>query len=230
MTFQQAYEVWLQTQLSDCKRVRRKRVAALHRDREPTFLREVWFPVMGSLEGVVPEYEIMGEEGRVRYLHYAFLRGGMQVNVEVDDNTSNGSDFERRAFTQGRRRDMYLEATGWRVLRLALDDVMNRPLACRELLERWMVRWGGRARRMTEQQWRQEQVTLLARNGSRYITLTEVSEHLSVCDKTARMIMRELMKQGTFAAACTGKQRIHRYKLLTSSTLIPRKYEDAPLR
>jgi hypothetical protein len=229
MAFERLYKNWRQKHLSASQGERRVRLRNRQGHGTAAFVREVWLPLMGSLDELIPEYEVVDAEGLRRYLQLAFVRGGLQVDLEIDGFRAYGTLGDRRTFADERRRDVSLQIGGWQVLRFSDDDVLTHPMECRELLRRWLERWGGSIRRVTEREWRQEQVIALARNRESFVTLSEVSEHLAVCDKTARTIMRELLKLGWFAAAGAGKRRIHRYKL-KAGVITLRRCGDAPLR
>lgn len=212
MSFEALYVPWYQRHWEHSGRERRRRLEK-HSAEDIAFLGGVWFPLMGALEGLTPQAEIVDVEGRVRYLDYAWMQGGLLLNIEIDA----AFPLDRRSAVEEKRRDVALQIGGWQIARFAQEDVLHRPEHCRQALGAWMGRWVqvGKARTRTDP--RQEEVLRLAMAGGGTVRFREVVRCLQVSDKTALAVLRGLVDQGLIAAAGGAKKRVHKYYVRSSA-------------
>ncbi|WP_199615460.1 DNA-binding response regulator [Paenibacillus alkalitolerans] len=220
MTFDQAYESWFSRHLNQSSGERKRRLVEKSEKKdeqgnedypEKLFLRNIWWPLYGSLEHVHPEYEVIDFAGKTRFLDEALVRYPLLVDMEVDGYGPHLRDISRWDFSDERRRDPGLEILGWNVIRFSFDDVKKKPLECQHLLKHWMGRWTISPASPFELNLQEREIVKLALSQGSAINLSQVMKLLSITDKPARKLMKELVNRKVFSPV--GVQRIHVYTL-----------------
>jgi|GEM_PF-3162828 len=207
MALEEKYACWYRQYAVDSGKERRIRMKERYGEAEAAFVREVWFPLFGGFDGLIPQAEAIDAEGEKRVLDFAWIYGGLMLNVEID----HAEPLGRSALVQERRRDLHMQAAGWHVVRVAADDVVLRPERCRRMLEVWMNRWVGVGRQMRDP--RQDDVLRFAMASGGTVRFRDVVRYLQVSDKTALAVLRGLVDQGVLAAAGGARKRVHKYQV-----------------
>ncbi|WP_199621560.1 hypothetical protein [Paenibacillus alkalitolerans] len=81
--FNAAYEKWLADHKSKSEGERLRRLEEGHGEPEKLFLENVWWPVVGSLDDLHPEYEVVDFKGGKRYLDFAYIRRYYKIALEI---------------------------------------------------------------------------------------------------------------------------------------------------
>lgn len=207
--FETAYEAWLQQHLNQSGRERRKRIKERIGAAEMAFLREVWFELFGGFDDLAPQLEVYDAEGCKRHLDFAWVRCGIQIDIEVD----RGEARNRKQLAEERARDMHLQIAGWHIARFAKEDLLARPQYCRRLLAAWMSRFIRIGKTRMYRDAREDEVLKLAMAGGGTVKFRDVVQGLQVSEKTALAILRRLMSEGLIAADGAATQRVHKYRL-----------------
>jgi len=164
---------------------------------------------------------VIDAEGCKRYLDFAWMRGDVLLNLEIDHEAPK----DRWHFNDERRRDLNLQIGGWHIARFVKDDILARPEHCRRMLEAWMSRWIRIGNEPFCRDARQAQVLKLAMANGGTVRFREVVRCLQVSEKTALAVLRRLVDQGVIAADGRAKQRVHFYRLRTQAL-----HTDSPQR
>jgi len=215
-SFDEAHDAWFRTHLRESAGDRRlqleRRAAKESADgeecAEKRFLRDVWWPVYGELESLVPEYEVIDGLGKTRFLDHAFVRYPVLVDIEIDGYGTHQKDASRWTFADDRRRDAGLRMIGWDVLRFAFSDVREHPLACQQVLRRWME--AIKPRISQKQEWVEHVVRLSIYNSP--FSLVDVMELLRISEHPARRLLKELVLNQIILPAGSGEQRVRTYQ------------------
>ncbi len=216
ISFDEAHEVWFRKHVKSSAGDRRllleRRSTNASGDEEcaeTRFLRDVWWPVYGELDSLIPEYEVVDGLGKTRYLDHAIVRYPVLADLEVDGYSAHQKDGSRWSFADDRRRDAGLRMLGWDVFRVAYSDVKDHPFACREMLRRWMEAVEPK-KALKEQQ--MEEVTMLSMYQSPF-TIGDVMRLLRISENPARAILKELVSKRVIAPAGKGDQRVRSYQI-----------------
>ncbi|MFD2614537.1 DUF559 domain-containing protein [Paenibacillus gansuensis] len=98
-------------------------------------MEQVWWPLVGSFEGLHPEYEVHDWNRKSQFLDFAFLTHSGCIGIEIDGYQSHVKDMDRERFSYALNRDTFLTGLGWRIIHFSFDDVQKRPEVCRMLLQ-----------------------------------------------------------------------------------------------
>lgn len=214
--FDRAYERWFRRHVNasvgERRRLLERRVEKEEKygedAAEKKFLRNVWWPLYGSLDRIVPEFEVVDFLGTTRFLDHAVIQYPLLADIEVDGYGPHLKNISRWDFANERRRDASLEILGWRVIRFSFDDVKDHPLDCQHLLRHWMERcFPGR-----EEDDPEKRVIALGRY-QEVIGLKDVTKVLGVSVPTARKLLRTLVLNHMLVPLGTGAKRVHFYRL-----------------
>ncbi|HZG85073.1 hypothetical protein [Paenibacillus sp.] len=208
--FERAFRTWFRHHAERSRGERRRRLLERYGEAEISFLRNVWYPAFGSLEGLSPEHEAIDAEGKTRFLDHAFFASGFMWDLEIDGYGPHLRDIDRRQFADERRRDVALQIVGWRVARFSYDDVVEKPWISRRLLERCLA--------LPAERDAQTEALLyyaMARGGE--ITVGEARETLRKSDKPTLAKLRQLVRDGWLEPVSVEAKRVHRYRVRTEA-------------
>ncbi len=206
--FDECFEAWFRTHLEAAAGERRRRLTENYGGAEKLFLQNVWFPAFGTLDGLSPEHEVLDAEGRTRFMDHAYIVPGFLWGFEVDGYGPHLRDIDRRKFADERKRDVSLQAVGWRIARFAYDDVNEQPWTCRRLVEIIMAdamkkREDVRKDRLVQR--------AMALGGT--IHVQEARETLGMSDKPVLALLRALVFDGVMEPFNEGRIRVHQYRV-----------------
>lgn len=183
-----------------------------HGHAEQMFLQQVWWPAVGSFEGLVPEYEVRDFKDGYRYLDFAYLREPYRICFELDGFGPHLRDISRWQFADQLQRQNDLVSDGWKVYRFSFDLVKEHPRRCQTAIQQMMGKWFGASRGMEHLTLQEIEVVRLAAARMSGFTPLEAAKRLGSCDKTARKLLHRLLESGILCGRGSEK-RIMAYKL-----------------
>ncbi|WP_308638331.1 hypothetical protein [Paenibacillus silvisoli] len=149
MTFQNAYQQWLDRQVAEpLSEGQQHRLAEGHGHAERMFLQQIWYPAFRHFDGLHAEYEIADFKDGSRYLDFAFVREPIKLAIEIDGYDTHLGKANRWQFSDNLMRQNHLVIDGWHILRFSYDDITSRPRMCEQLLQQYMGCWLGSGRGM----------------------------------------------------------------------------------
>ncbi|TLS53030.1 DNA-binding response regulator [Paenibacillus antri] len=203
-TFDSAHEAWFDAALRGLTRKARESLERGHGHGERRFLRDVWWPAVGSFEHLHPQYEVRDFEGNAIRIDFAYLRPPFRICIEVEENPCRSASEPRAE---------RLAADYWIVLRFPLADVLQDPLRCRRTLTGAFDRM---FRDETTDPSRlspgEKDILRLAARSVRPTKPSDVMRALQVSDKTARALLKSLVDKRLLRPAGTGSKRIRAYE------------------
>lgn len=223
--FEGIHERWLSKHLRERKGEAKRRLEEGYSTGERAFVEKVWWPVVGRLDDLIPEYEIRDFSDGPRFLDFAYVRGEFRICMEVDGYGPHWRDISRRQFADQWMRQNHLVLDGWKVLRFAYDDVVEKPRRCQQII--WqalglaVIASGKDAASLGEED---TKLTLLERQILRSMRTAAVGEgqgtaawvkaEFKVSVHSAYRALHKLMKLGYLAAANPTSKRITQYVLV----------------
>lgn len=216
MNFQPAYKRWIDRTIKNSSPERRRRLQKGLGHAEFHFLRRVWWPAVGTMDHLHPEYEVADFDGISRFVDFAYLRADVRLAIEIDGFTTHAQNINRDQFAARLRRQNMLTLERWDVLRFAYHDVEAHPRQCQTTIQQYM---GSRFASDLRQDERpplivaaDREIIRLARSLPRPVTPRDVMLHLDVSRNTAYRYLRRLVRRRWLLAA-RGTRRIRSYKL-----------------
>jgi hypothetical protein len=90
---------------------------------------------------------------------------------------------------------IHLSIDGWKVIRFAYDDIVERPRQCQQIIQQLMGRWLGESQNssgfvLTSHE---KEIIRLAVRTTKPLTPGEVSEQLGICRRTAQKLLHGLL-------------------------------------
>ncbi|MBO7744541.1 DNA-binding response regulator [Paenibacillus sp. MWE-103] len=141
--FEKAYASMLEEAYRSAAEERKRRLSS-RENAEKMFLEHAWWPAVGNLNDLHPEYEIIDLKGGTRFVDYAYLPPQpFRMAIEIDGYGSHWRDVSRWKFADDLVRQNHLLISGWRLLRFAFDDIQEKPVRCQQTLLLALAKWGG---------------------------------------------------------------------------------------
>lgn len=214
MNFEQAHTVFLQHHLKLRKGERRGRLERGHLYAETMFLKRVWWPIQGNLDHLHPEYEVRDWRGRSYFGDFAFLPACLKLIIEIKGYNPHVKDMDRQGYCNELNRELYLQASGFRVISFAYDDVMERPDTCIFLLRMLLGRFKPSEKSIDLSLLAKREIILLSQTKSPGIRPIDVEKHLSMNHRQAVNLLQSLVSDGILETIKTGNgQRVRYYQL-----------------
>lgn len=103
---------------------------------------------------------------------------------------------------------------GWKVIRFAYDDLLEKPRRCQQLVQQLLGKWfgGERIAPMPELTARHKEIVRAAIRKGAPVTPADVCRELQISDRHARDLLRRLMEIEVLLPA-SGTKRIRSYRL-----------------
>ncbi|MCK8490107.1 endonuclease domain-containing protein [Paenibacillus sp. MBLB2552] len=141
MEFDETHQRWLASHRKHRSGERKDRLERGHGHGEQLFLRNVWWPLRGSLDNLHPEYEIADWRGWPYFADFAWLTEAVKLIIEIKGFGPHVRDMDRTMYSRELNREIFLQALGYRVISLSYDDVERQPEICIMLLRMLMSRF-----------------------------------------------------------------------------------------
>lgn len=210
--FEQQYEEWLQMNLDQESNPRRRELLQKglgHGTIE--FLRSVWFPAIGNLNHLLPEWEVRDFNNGYRYLDLAYMPGGAKGGIEIQGYGPHARDLDVRRFKDLCRRHCLLSLDNWTFLPIAYPSIVEEPKQCQQLVLAFIGKFIATDVPSTLS-WLEAETIRFARRLLRPITPLELTKHLRVSDRQTRRILHRMVELQILDIA-SGQDRVRTYKL-----------------
>ncbi|SDX14925.1 hypothetical protein [Paenibacillus sp. CF384] len=216
--FEQAYTRMMEQALAGGSEERKRRLAE-HGDAEKALLQQVWWPAVGNLDYLHPEYELQDLKGGTRFVDYAYCPPlTYQLLLEVDGFGPHWRDISRWKFADDLSRQNHLLIEGWKLLRFAYDEVMEKPRRGQQTLLMALAKWGGIARPAGEELSVYERALLhLMQECWGELSPVTAAKKMGISRESAAKYLRSLVSKGLLVAKVTPTGRVMRYKFSTSN-------------
>ncbi|OBZ13233.1 transcriptional regulator [Bacillus sp. FJAT-26390] len=210
--FEQHYEEWLRENIDNENNPRRRELLSKglgHGTVE--FLRSAWFPAVGNLKHLFPEWEVRDFSNGYRYLDLAYMPAGAKGGIEIQGYGPHARDLDVRRFKDLCRRHCLLSLDGWTFLPIAYPSIVDEPKQCQQLVLSFIGKFIA-TDVPSSLSWLEAETVRFARRLLRPITPLELASHLRVSDRQTRRILHELVNLHILDIA-SGQQRARTYKL-----------------
>lgn len=210
--FQQLYEEWIQENMNKEENPRRREILNKglgHGTVE--FLRSVWFPAVGHLNHLYPEWEVRDFNNGYRYLDLAYMPAGAKGGIEIQGYGPHARDLDVRRFKDLCWQHCLLALDGRTFLPIAYLSIIDEPKQCQQLVLSFIGRFIS-SDVSSSLSCLEAETVRFARRLLRPITPLELANHLRVSDRTVRRILHKLVKMQILDIA-SGHHRARTYKL-----------------
>ena len=130
--FDEVYTSWMEKHIAEAANGRRREILQKGLSRGSVdFLQYIWFPVIGHLDHLYPEYEIRDFNNGYRYLDFAYMPGNAKGCIEIQDYRSHARDIEVSRFKglgempPAQLKETTMDPSKRVLLRVEIPDAMN---------------------------------------------------------------------------------------------------------
>lgn len=127
MGFAEEHRKWVEEHMSRRTGERRGRLKRGHGHGERMFLEKVWWPMMGHLNDLHPEYEVLDWRSRPYFVDFVWKPGQVKFAFEVKGYGPHVQNTDRTRYRQELNRETYLQIAGYRVVAIPYDDLEASP-------------------------------------------------------------------------------------------------------
>ncbi|GGG76054.1 hypothetical protein [Paenibacillus radicis (ex Gao et al. 2016)] len=219
VNFEEAYAEWIRSHLDGRSGERKGRLERGHQHAEQLFLRQVWWPVVGNLEKLHPEYEIIDWRGKSYFADFVWVSGHIKLAIEVKGFGPHVAETDRRKYAEELNREVFFQGLGYNVIAFSYDDVAGRAEICATLLRLLLSRYQTLESPIKLDDLIQKEIIRLACKQGGWLRPLDASRHLSLNHRTTIRQLQALCDQGYFRPAVTvskaGKEgKVLQYELM----------------
>jgi len=213
--FDEVYERWLSNQIANEKNPRRReRLEKGLSYGTVLYLRSIWFPAIGNLDHLYPEYEVRDLNNGCRYLDLAYMPSDSKGCIEIQDYRTHARDIEIARFKDLCLKQALLSLDGWLFLPIAFLSIRDDPSICKQLTLAFVGKFLSVGIR-SELNWAEAETLRFARSLVRPFTPRELSSHLRLTERRTREHLHQLVNKQLIVVA-SGNQRYRTFKLSRS--------------
>ena len=214
--FEKQYATWLEKHKAAASGEQLRRLVKKHGFGEKLLLEQAFWPVLGSLDLLHPEYEIIGSNGERYFIDIAYIRNPKSTAIEADGYNPHARDIDRDQFSRALDRQNEIVLADWNILRFSIDKLKDNPVDCQRTVRKMLVNWYGEEHPfMQGLNIYQRELMRMAIRSSVLISVEEASSLLNKKERFTRETLQSLVKLNLFEAA-SGTSRIHKYRLSSS--------------
>ncbi|MDU0329701.1 MULTISPECIES: transcriptional regulator [Paenibacillus] len=210
--FDAVYLEWLERQINEETNLRRKEFLKKGLSRGTTdFLRYIWYPAIGNLNDLYPEYEVRDFNNGFRYLDLAYMPGNAKGCIEIQDYRSHARDIEAGRFKDLCMKQALLALDDWLFLPIAYLSIREDPGVCKQLVLSFVGKFLSNAV-PSNLHWAEAEALRFARRLMRPFTPGELADHLRLSKQHTRAILRAMHSRKLLEVA-GGRQRYRTFRL-----------------
>lgn len=206
MNFEQEHCTWIQGHFAQRSGEQRRRLEQGHMHGEKLFLKKVWWPIMGSFDGLYPEYEITDFRGRAYFADFAWIQPHVKLIIEIKGFQPHVQDMDRKKYCYELNRELFMQSLGFHVISFAYDDVDQRPDLCKTLLRMLLSRYEPTTDVLA---WMEKQILLLACSQASLLRPIDVQRHLNINHRTAVRYLKRLCQKEWLRPVSSGERVLY---------------------
>lgn len=216
MGFEAMHEQWLMSHLKRRTGERKSRLHRGHGHGERLFLERVWWPLFGHFDHLHPEYEVTDWRGKPYFVDFAWIRGQCRIAFEIKGYGSHVQNADRIRYRRELNRETFLQTLGFRVVSIPYDDLEESPEITRFLVKSLLAPYMT-AEDSSKYSIVEREIMKFAMLAGRPIRPVDIIRELSVNDRTAARMLKQLSDKGKLRPIVRGRSgRITRYEWVRS--------------
>jgi hypothetical protein len=211
--FETEYRNWLNKHIAQSSGERLRRLKKRHGFGEKYLLEQAWWPIVGNLDNLYPEYEFIDSDGNYYYMDFGYIRSPKPTCLESDSFSSHARDADRETFSHGLNRQNEIVLADWNILRFSIDKLKEDPKPCQNQIRKMLEQWYGEdSANMLGLCLYKREIIRLATRSEIPITPAIASTCLGKSERFTREKLHQLVQAGILEEA-TGNKRIRSYRL-----------------
>jgi len=220
MSFEIEHEKWLKSHLMRRHGERKDALRRGHGFGNRTFAEQIWWNLLGSFDGLHPEYEVKDWRGRSYFVDFMWILGSLRFIFEIMDYGSHGTD--RSKYRMDLNRELYLQAQDCVVISISLDELKENPTFVLAMVRSILAPYLAAVEAKGENQPRkytkiERQLMRLAIRNHRILSPSKAAGELEVHRQTAIKYCHKLVEKGKFRAIPSGATgKVYKYEYIGS--------------
>ncbi|WP_276353519.1 DNA-binding response regulator [Cohnella caldifontis] len=212
-SFEAAYQRWMEYHIRRSTGERKRRLQQGLSYSSKLFVRNLWWPAIGNLDDLHPEYEVHDFKDGSRFLDFAIILDGLVLCIEIDDYGTHARNLTRWQFDDHLDRQNDLVLDDWKILRFSVDRIKDNPRHCQLKIQQALGKWGNAKPVLpTTDPIDLAIVKLLSSRGTSMSPI-EISKLLGWNNCTIALHLRKLSSEQIVFPEKAGKKRMTRYIL-----------------
>jgi hypothetical protein len=208
---------WLNKQIDEERNPRRRELLQKGLGHGTTeFLKNIWYPAVGNLNHLYPEWEVRDYSNRFRYLDLAYMPSRTRGCIEIQDFKSHARDIEAWRFKDLCKKQAYLALDDWLFLPIAYLSITDEPEVCKHIVLTFLGKFVSTPLDPAHA-WIEAKTLRYARGIARPFTSHELASHINRSDRQTRRILKTLVDSSLLVVA-DDKQRYRTYQLVSDSS------------
>jgi len=130
MGFEQEYVKFVELHKKESKGERRRRLEEGVGHAEKMFLEVIWWLAFGQFNHLHPEFEVVDENGKSRFIDFAFIFSWFKIAFEILGFGPHLRQKSRWSFSDEQQRIRSLSAGGWILMCFSYDEIKDNPEQC----------------------------------------------------------------------------------------------------
>lgn len=190
--FEKKYEEWLQKNIDEETNPRRRELLAKglgHGTYE--FTRSIWYPAVGNLDHLYPEWEVRDFNNGLRYLDLAYKPTVAKRCIEIHGFRSHARDIDVRRFKDLCLKQALLVLDDWTFLPVAYLSIIEEPEVCKQLVLSFIGKFQSTPV-LAGLNWAQTETLRFARRLLRPFVPGELANHLHISERHVRRILHDM--------------------------------------
>lgn len=211
MDYETSYAKWITRHRISRTGERLRRLVDGFNEPEQMLLREVIYPVVGTLHDLHPEFEVKVFRKPPFFIDIALIRGPLKIGFELEGYGPHQRDVDRYQFAYDRRRHLWLLGEGWVMLYFPFSDIKDRLEELQSYVRRALRRLEYRGEVLSVHE--REVIRIALASHRQIIKVSRVTKHLELGRDKTRELLREMEKKDLLSIMGDAPKHIHRYRL-----------------
>lgn len=210
------HERWINWHLSRRHGERKDALKRGHGFGNQLFIEKVWWPLVGHLEDLHPEYEVLDWRGRSYFVDFMWVLGSLRFAIEIMDYGSHGKD--RTKYRMDLNRGLYLQSQQCHVISISFDEMKENPVFIQAMLRHMLGPYLASGQPMLRSFNKIEHLLIrYAASHNRIIRPAAAAPELDLHKQTVIKYCQRLVSEGMLRPVPTGSTgKVYSYELLGS--------------
>lgn len=218
MGFVESHAGWLQDHLRRRRGERRDRLRRGHGHGEKLFLKLVWWPLFGHLQGLHPEYEVVDWRGRSFFVDLMWRMGNIKIAFEIKGFGPHVEQADRTSYRRELNRELFLQGMGIRVVSIPYDELAENHELIKTLVRIIVSPYLEESNELEAAKYSrvEKELIQLAFKLDRVIKPVDAVRELQLDYKTVVKYLRRLCEKGKFKGVESKTGKVVRYEYVGS--------------
>jgi DNA-binding CsgD family transcriptional regulator len=130
MGFEQDYMRFVEQHRGASNGERKRRLESGVGHGEKLFLESIWWEGFGHFNYLHPEYEVVDDKGKSRFIDFAYMFSWFKIAFEIQGYGPHLKQVSRWSYSDEQQRIRSLSSAGWILMYFSYDELKDNPEHC----------------------------------------------------------------------------------------------------